>query len=176
MANNVIPVGYISRREALKLGATSKATLERRVRAGRLDSKLIPRVGKSKERVYKAADVARLKEERERRALALPPSALVRKPSSGVPSEFFHELVKLMRELALDHQQQKRQLAMPEPKPQKPAVPVEQKLWLSPAEAKAYSGLTRNDLRKLVRDDALAVRGSGRGLRIQRKSLEEFEG
>jgi hypothetical protein len=144
-------------------------------------------IGEGKrERVYDARDVEKLRRDgppprtanrpvRQPGAQAMTQQQLARRPAAGVPPEFFSELVNFMRELAA-HQNRLRQLAMPEAQNQKPAVPVHQKLWLSPAEARALSGLSRNDLRALVRDDSLVYRGAGRGLRILRKSLEAFEG
>jgi excisionase family DNA binding protein len=51
-----------------------------------------------------------------------------------------------------------------------------QKLWLSIDEARALTGFTLCDLREVVASGKLNARRSGRRLRIQRASLEAFEG
>lgn len=58
---------------------------------------------------------------------------------------------------------------------QNDTVAVSQKLWLTLDEAAEYSGLARADLLTLCREEKLTARKSG-GWKIQRKSLEEFEG
>lgn len=162
-----LPAGYLSYGETSpRLG--SESTIARLVRDGRLRTQLVQRDGRKPERFYSAEDVERIEAERKARALRAAPTAIEARSSANPAA--LPEFLGLLRELV-----QARQLPAP-PEVKEPAVPLNEKLWLSPAEARRYSGLSRQDLRDLVFDGILVARGKGRGVRILRKSLEAFEG
>jgi hypothetical protein len=154
----LIPAGYVSRAEAMEAGSVSKSTLERAVKDGLLEMTLIPRKGKRPEPYYPLEGVLHLGEQKQQKTPAIRPAA------SGVPPEFFHELVELMREVV------NRQNQLPLPAPEAKPLP-----WIPLEEAVAISGLSKRFLLRQVRQQKIVgVRAPK--WKLLRKSVEGFEG
>lgn len=165
---------WLTLKETIEALEKSSTTVERLVASQRLRSKLEPRPGRKAERVYHAGDVERLKraEEEGRRqpALVLPKAPPV--PAVPAPLALAPETRDLARELM-------ERLAGPRP------VALTEKLWLNLDEAAEYSGLARTFLRDSCvepehykeGENLIGIRGGPHNaLRIQRKSLEAFQG
>ena len=161
----VIPKGYISLADTLKILQQSDSTVERLVRNQRLRSKFLPRPGKKAERIYLKEDVDKVALERETRRDLRPPSEVAKTKEGGAvvkrePQSLVLNADGFLREwmAALKN----------------PQVELKDKLWLSLEESAEYSGLSKKDLRHLCRDGKLRARKSG-GWKIRRASLEAFE-
>lgn len=147
---------WLSLAEAVERLGKSPSTLERWVAAGVIQSKLEPRPGRKPERLYRAADldhVMRGETVPAGRALTvkkLTPPALLSREGANAPGA---------------------------PAPQE-RVSVTAKLWLTLAEAQAYSGFGEAYLYGLMKEGKIVgVKGGPKGSWvIGRKSLEEYGG
>lgn len=153
----LLPSEWLTLEEAVRILGKSAKTLERLVRSGALASKLEPRAGRKAERLYEAAGVQKLKQEPPPRAA---PQALTVRPKAetalAVPQDFLRDALGQF----VNHRDR---------------VGIREKLWLSIEEAGLYSGLCRNHLLRLCREEKLVAVKSP-GWRIRRASLEAFAG
>jgi hypothetical protein len=169
-----IPPGYLPLADVVRELGRSDSTIERKVASGELRWQWSKRSGKKPMKVYLAEDVERLKREEEGRKAARPPSAI----AEPRPKPETDALLRAMLAILDRVTKPPAQLAAPAP-----TVALKDKLWLSLDEAVAYSGLVREDLKKLCRAqfethneaNGLYVRKSG-GWKILRESLEAFHG
>lgn len=156
-------VEWIPQDEACeRLGKSSK-TLERLTLTKDIATKMEPVEGRKPRRVFYAPHVEKVAsafsaKRKVRVANALsPPSALI---STAQATEAIHLLVQTLRE----------HTTIPKPSP------ATLQLWLTIEQAAEYSGLSRADLKGLAASGALQSRKSGRGLRIRRVSLDNYNG
>jgi excisionase family DNA binding protein len=166
-----VPAGYVPKEDVKNALAISDPTIERMARDGRVGSKLVPRQGRKAERMYLATDVERLKREKEKReeiqaAARSAPKLLeaggaekaeVVSIKTGFP-------VSAVREL-LEEWAEKRE-----------EVGVREKLWLTWDEAAELSGIPVTYVREAAHAGSIKCKRFGRSWRVQRKSLEAFEG
>lgn len=136
---------------------TSVRTLWRYKKEGAIQTRKRQRPGKKPENVCRPQDIARLM-----------PSDVHVMPASAAGKE-----ITIRRPAPKTWEGALERIATIMAVPASVAIGV--KLWLSLDEAAAYSGLARADLLKLCQEEKLIARKSG-GWKIQRKSLEEFEG
>ena len=135
----------------------SQATIERMVRAGTLESQLFPREGKRPVRLYRLEGMKSVQR----------PASLIRMR----PLKQTDELILNGRTTMTSLENVMMKLL-----DRKDKISVREKLWLSLEESAEYSGLARGDLLRLCREgEKLTVRKSG-GWRIQRASLEAYNG
>lgn len=166
-----IPPGECSRAEAMEMMQASKASVERMVRDGRLRSTLIHREGRREERVYNREDAKRIGREKQSRAILKPPSALAPRPAAAQSEAMIATALSMMAQILKRYEEPPPALPAPEP----PPLTILEKLWLTLDEAVELSGLCRSDLLELCQAHVLIARKSP-GWKIQRKSLEAFEG
>ncbi len=141
----------------------SQSTVERRVEAGALKTKFSPRPGRKPEKLYRRADVERLEKEEEAGNSRSPsPVVAMRKPPTSelaLSPTTFSAIGDLMKQWGTQ-------------------LPLREKLWLSLAEAAAYSGLGEGYLMGLLETGKVhAVKGGPHGQwRIGRVSLDGYTG
>jgi hypothetical protein len=137
---------------------TSVRTLWRYKKEGAIQTKKRPRAGKKPENVCRPADIARLMPSDVQVMAGGPASKqiTIRRPAPKTWEGALERIATMMTA-------------------QTASVAIGVKLWLSLDEAAEYSGLARTDLLLLCKQGKLTARKSG-GWKIQRKSLEEFEG
>lgn len=164
-----VPEGFCDRPHALQRMQVNDSTIERMVRDGRLKSTVIPRKGRKPERVYKIEDVERQAREREARRAIRPPTAVAPRPPA-MQAELITTAVAMMAQMLKRFEQPLPALPAPAP-----PITIQEKLWLTLDEAVELSGLCRSDLLGLCQAHVLIARKSP-GWKIQRKSLEAFEG
>lgn len=152
-------VEWVSLPEAAKTLQKSEKTIERLVKAGSIESKLEPRPGRKSERLYRAADIERLAQNGHGS------TAVARVPQSAVPAkmaavQLAPEIMDKFRHVVIDGMSAYAS-----------QVPTHLKLWLSLAEAREYSGLSKPTLLQAIRNGKVTAQKSG-GWKIKRASLE----
>jgi excisionase family DNA binding protein len=132
----------------------SPRSIERHVKAGRIESRDEPRLGKRAERFVLRRDVEAL----------LPRAFISPSPAAAVPAD----------ELAVRGQILSALVRALEPGAIAPAAPPPDPLFVSVDRASAITGLSRRFLRRLISDGVLSSTLDGRRVRVRRRDLEKL--
>lgn len=196
----LIQAGWMPLSDACRQIGMSPRTMETWVRNKKIRSKLVQREGRSPERLFEAADVARLAKEKEQKRISLKQqteTALTRTDRAAaqelaeIDRRYIEQLAatdrkyedrakqleeQLNKLLAHHSEQTSKVLAQHAEQTKKMLETVAPKQWLSPQEASEVSGLSVRYLLTMI--ELLKIRavqgGPRRTWRIQRASLEVF--
>lgn len=156
---------------------TSERTLDRIVERGELEKRDRRRPPLRPEPVYNPADVDKLADKEAGRSFLVPagkenPRGAVLAPAlQEAAAMLFEAMTKYIGEAG----ERDRALAQIMASLAPESRPVELPLWIGIEQAASYSGLPKGLLRRLAKEGKItAIRG--RGWKIQRKSLDEWNG
>jgi hypothetical protein len=185
-AAKILSSEWLTTEETMTLLGIARRTVQEWAQSGFLHWKFQSVPGRKPERVYQRSEVENFRQhgppKREQAARPKKEIAL-RQPKSRANDDWD---VPIMAEIAIAMTTIAKHLAAPALPPAPvsgPAVRLSEKVWLSLDEAAEYSGLAKNDLLRLCQEadpnsfgaPSLVARKSG-GWKIQRKSLEAFDG
>jgi hypothetical protein len=148
---------WVSLEHAIKQVGKSERSIQRLAAAGDLRWKLDDG---TRQRLYHAGDLERIKEQGIQAGREEPQRALA--PRASAPLALAPDVISLVRDIAA-------RITAP------PSLAPSEKLWLNLEEAQTYAGLSRNRLLGLCREGKLTAMKDG-GWKIRRASLEAFEG
>lgn len=172
----LLPEDWLTLAETLGRLGKSQSTLERLVGSAAIASKLETRAGRKPERLYSAKDVARVAERGgagNSRTLAVAPASVKKLTADGIPltaTSIDGAITKWVEEQARQREWREAQ--------ERERVPLSEKLWLTVAEARTYSGLGAAYLLDLIASKkVVAVKGGPQGSWvIRRQSLAAYSG
>lgn len=173
MFGPAIPEGYVDMPEAMRILGKSQPTLERHVTQRTFPMQFVERRNQRPMRVFERKALEDYNAMEQRRKDLRPPSGVLpRGPSFGSFGSFLERIAAAVVALVPVLQQHVDNQRLPSP------VRLPEKYWLSLREASELSGLGVGFLRELAAAGKLHClpRGAHGGMRINRKSLEDFTG
>ncbi len=164
----VVSAEWMTTEEVIKTLGIAQRTVQNWAKAGRLRFKLDTLPGRRAQRIYNSEDVERLKKEGPP---PRPPSSEVTETKVAVPKRASSQVIEALEVFKLlteEFRAQRKEEAAQREREHSAA-------WLTLSEAAAYLRLPKTYLRRALIEKRLPAIRAG-GWRIQRKSLEAFEG